>query len=88
MLPAFCFAETGRCVRDLFLAYWQEHGGLAINGYPISDERPETLEDGNVYRTQYFERAHFEHHPENAAPFDVLLGQFERQILAEVDAGR
>jgi hypothetical protein len=32
---------------------------------------------------QYFERARFEHHPENSAPNDVLLGQFGRRILAE-----
>jgi hypothetical protein len=40
------------------------------------------LEDGNVYTVQYFERARFEYHPENAPPYDVLLGQFGRQILA------
>jgi hypothetical protein len=34
---------------------------------------------------QYFERARFEHHPENAPPYDVLLGQFGRSILAEAD---
>jgi len=31
---------------------------------------------------QYFERARFEYHPENAAPYDILLGQFGRQIYA------
>jgi hypothetical protein len=30
---------------------------------------------------QYFERARFEYHPENPAPYDILLGQFGRQIL-------
>jgi hypothetical protein len=25
--------------------------------------------------TQYFERARFEYHPENAAPYDILLGR-------------
>jgi hypothetical protein len=32
---------------------------------------------------QYFERARFEYHPENAAPYDVLLGQFGRQFAGE-----
>jgi hypothetical protein len=33
---------------------------------------------------QYFERARFEYHPENADPQDqVLLGQFGRRILTE-----
>ena len=31
--------------------------------------------DGKVYTVQYFERAVFEMHPENKAPYDVLLSQ-------------
>jgi hypothetical protein len=31
--------------------------------------------DGRMYLTQWFERARFEYHPENAAPYDVLLGR-------------
>jgi len=79
-----CFAETGSCAQGRLLEYWRMHGGLAVNGYPISDEFDEQLEDGNTYRVQYFERARFELHPENASPYDVLLGQFGRRILAGV----
>jgi hypothetical protein len=75
-----CFPETGKCVQGRLLDYWQEHGGLAINGYPISDELVETLEDGRQYTVQYFERSRLENHPENAWPYDVLLGQFGRRI--------
>ena len=75
------FAQTGHNVGPRFLAYWQANGGLAQFGYPISEEFAETLEDGQPYIVQYFERARFEHHPENAAPYDVLLGQFGRRIL-------
>jgi hypothetical protein len=32
---------------------------------------------------QYFERARFVYHPENASPYDILLGQFGRRVLAE-----
>ena len=78
-----CFAATGFCVQGRFLAYWQAHGGLAINGYPLSDEHVETLEDGHQYTVQYFERVRMELHPENQAPYDVLLGQFGRRILRE-----
>jgi len=78
-----CFAETGFCVRGRFLAYWQQHGGLAINGFPLGDERQEILEDGNTYTVQYFERVRLEYHPENALPYDVLLGQFGRRVLGE-----
>lgn len=74
------FAETGKCVTEPFLSYWNNHGGLAINGYPISDTFTETLEDGKAYTVQYFERVRMELHPENPPPFNVLLGQFGRRI--------
>jgi hypothetical protein len=46
-----------------------------INGFPITALRPETSDtDGKTYETQWFERSRFEQHPENPAPFDVLLG--------------
>ncbi len=75
-----CFLQTGFCVQGRFLAYWQQHGGLAINGYPLTAERQERLEDGNTYTVQYFERVRLEYHPENVVPHDVLLGQFGRRI--------
>jgi hypothetical protein len=78
-----CFAATGFCVHGRFLEYWQTHGGLALNGYPLSDEHVETLEDGQQYSVQYFERVRMELHPENQPPYDVLLGQFGRRILRE-----
>ncbi len=74
--------ETGHNLGGRFRDYWQQHGGLARFGFPISEEFEERLEDGRVYRVQYFERARFEHHPENEPPYDVLLGQFGRRILA------
>src|SRR6185295_343290 len=56
--------------------YWNKNGGLAQQGYPISDEFTEKSDlDGKSYRVQYFERAVFEMHPENPAPNDVLLSQ-------------
>src|SRR3954466_11561297 len=45
-------------------------------GYPISEEFTEVSAlDGKPYTVQYFERAVFEMHPENKAPYDVLLSQ-------------
>ncbi len=68
------FPETGQTVRDPFLAYWTGHGGLAQQGLPISGELQEkSAGNGQTYTTQYFERAVFEQHPENTAPFNVLL---------------
>ncbi len=70
------FKETGHRVGGKFLAYWQQHGGLAQQGYPISEEFRETSQlNGKTYIVQYFERAVFEAHPENQPPFDVLLSQ-------------
>src|SRR5439155_14967396 len=70
------FGETGHNLSGLFKQYWDEHGGLAQQGYPITEAFREVSDtDGKVYRVQYFERAVFEYHPENQAPFNVLLSQ-------------
>lgn len=82
-LPAFAqqgncrtFSETGKTVCGRFLQYWQQNGGLAQQGYPISPEFVETSTLNNQpYTVQYFERAVFEMHPENKPPYDVLLSQ-------------
>ncbi len=76
--PSGCqlFPQTGKTVCGKFLTYWQAHGGLAQQGYPISGEFQEVSDlDGKPYTVQYFERAVFEMHPENAPPYDVLLAQ-------------
>ena len=69
------FPETGKTVAGKFLSYWDAHGGLAQQGYPISAEMQEKSDtDGKTYTVQYFERAVFEMHPENAgSPYEVLL---------------
>lgn len=70
------FAQTGKRLGGRFLQYWQQNGGLAQQGYPISDEVQERSDlNGKTYKVQYFERAVFEYHPENSAPYDVLLSQ-------------
>ncbi len=71
------FPQTGYTVGGLFRTYWEQHGGLAQQGYPVSNEFEEiSALDGRPYLVQYFERAVFELHPENAgSPFEVLLTQ-------------
>jgi hypothetical protein len=76
--PTNCqtFTQTGHKVCGKFLTYWQQHGGLAQQGYPLSEEFVETSDlNGKPYTVQYFERAVFEYHPENQPPNDVLLSQ-------------
>src|SRR5918911_1952910 len=72
--PCRYFAETNRSACGPFLDYWLKHGGLAQQGFPISDELQEkSTVDGKTYKMQYFERAVFELHLENRAPNNVQL---------------
>ncbi len=82
--PGQCFNETGKCVRGLFNAYWADNGGLAQQGFPVTDEFNEINSvDGKLYRVQYFERGRFEYHPANVnTPFVILLGQLGRERYA------
>jgi hypothetical protein len=77
------FPETNHTVTQPFLTYWNTHGGLAQQGYPITDDYQEVNDaDGHIYRTQYFQRSRFEHHPEQADPqFQVLLGLLGTEAL-------
>lgn len=63
------FPETGRTVGGEFLTFFDRYGGVAIFGYPITNE---FLEGGTT--VQYFQRARFEWHPENPPPYQVQLG--------------
>jgi hypothetical protein len=63
------FPETNHSVEGQFLTYWNNNGGLAQYGYPITDAYLTT----NGRLTQVFERAIFEWWPENPAAFKVQL---------------
>src|SRR5690349_24443905 len=78
------FPETQHYVKGLFLKYWNEHGGLAQQGYPLTEEftEPSKLDPGKSYTVQYFERAVFKRHPENVGtPYEVLLTQLGKYEL-------
>ncbi|NTV62906.1 MAG: hypothetical protein HGA65_05130 [Oscillochloris sp.] len=69
------FVETGHSLGGAFLTFWEQHGGMAMFGMPISEEFDEVLPDGKAYRVQYFERARLELHPEVAGtPYEVQVG--------------
>jgi hypothetical protein len=72
------FPETGHTVRGRFLQFWQQQGGLPIFGYPLTEQ---IVEEGRD--TQYFERRRFEAHPQNRAPYDVLLGRLGDELLIQ-----
>lgn len=82
------YAQTGHRLCNGFKRYWQTNGlefgdagisareSLALFGYPLSEE---FVDPGTGFVTQYFERARFEYHPENAGTsYDVLLGLLGR----------
>jgi len=84
--------ETGHAVAAEFWDYWSGHGldmgdagvsmreSVALFGYPISEPAMETNSSGDTVMTQWFERARFEYHPDNAAPYMVLLGRLGAEL--------
>ncbi len=78
-------AATGHTLRGTFLRYWQASGGLAVFGFPLTEEFTEiNAADGKPYTVQYFERNRFEYHPENAGGrYEVLLGLLGAETLAK-----
>jgi hypothetical protein len=79
------FGETGHNLRNTFKDYWLANGGLAIYGYPTSEEFEEVNpDDGKTYIVQYFERNRFEYHPENKGTrYEVLLGLLGNSLLKQ-----
>ncbi len=77
------FSQTGHTLSNGFRTYWQEHGGLRIFGYPISQEFTE-----GGYTVQYFERARFEYHPSNPPQYQVLLGLLGNSAAAQDNVSR
>jgi quercetin dioxygenase-like cupin family protein len=86
--------ETGHAIAAEFWDYWRAHGlelgdggvsereSLALFGYPISTAQVETNSSGQRVLTQWFERARFEYHPTNLAPYRVLLGRLGAEMQA------
>jgi subtilisin family serine protease len=71
------FEETGQTLGGRFLEYWQQNGGLSVFGYPITPQSSEQPV------SQVFERARFEYHPDQAPPYDVLLGRLGVDLLEQ-----
>jgi hypothetical protein len=72
--PCRQFPETGHQVCGRILEYWDQNGGLPVFGYPIGAQAAQQIE-GQTFQAQWFERNRLELHPENARPYDVLLGR-------------
>jgi len=78
------FPQTGHSLGGGFYQYWLSHGGLAVFGYPLTEEFAErSTTDGQVYTVQYFERNRFEWHPElQGTPYAIQLGLLGAQYTA------
>lgn len=69
-----CFTETNQCISGRIREYWEQNGGLAVFGFPTTAQGDQVVE-GKTFQGQWFERNRLELHPENAKPYDVLLGR-------------
>jgi hypothetical protein len=77
-----CFSETNLCIDGRIREFWEQNGGLSVFGLPVTSQQQETIE-GKTLQVQWFERNRLELHPENARPYDVLLGRLGADRLAQ-----
>ncbi len=74
--------QTGHTVGPHFTLAWRERGGVAILGYPLSEE----FEEGGR-TTQYFERAVLQTFPEYVGtPYYVQGIQLGRELISGREA--
>jgi hypothetical protein len=79
-----CFDATGYCMSGTIKRFWEENGGLAVFGYPLTPLQTETIE-GRAAQVQWFERHRLELHPERPWPATVELGRLGADLLARQD---
>jgi hypothetical protein len=89
-LDRVLFPESGHTIGGAIRTFWETRGGLAVFGYPVSEELVEiSPTDGQSYTVQHFERARMEYHPEHAGtPYQVQLSHLGRQFLNERPAAQ
>lgn len=81
------YPESQHSLGGLFEQYWQKNGGLAVFGYPQSEEFSQVnVDTGKTYTVQLLERQRYEHHPELAGtPYEVSLGRLGAERLATLN---
>ena len=78
------FADTGHSVGGGFRVYWEQFGGEAVFGKPISEEWGAVTPDGRRVVYQVFERARFEWWPDRAGSGEeITLGLLGLELLIE-----
>lgn len=79
------FPQTHHNLRVDHYRFWQEHGGLALFGFPISEilTEPHPM-TGQPTVVQYFERARFEYHlGQPGTPYVIQLGLLGREYMQQ-----
>jgi hypothetical protein len=76
---ARCFPETGFCIGGSIRRYWEQNGGLAVFGFPIAEQRTETVEGTWTGPVQWFERDRLEDHANQG--LGVLAGRLGARAL-------
>ncbi len=71
-----CFPETGFCISGPIRTYWEQHGGLAVFGYPTTALATATA-DGWTGPIQWFERDRLEDHGAQG----VMAGRLGARLL-------
>ena len=79
---ARCFVETNQCIDGRVAEFWAQNGGLTVFGFPIGAQEQITI-DGQIRTVQRFQRNRIDLHPDNARPYDVLLGRLGADRLAQ-----
>ncbi|MFZ6031549.1 MAG: hypothetical protein ACOYYS_27890 [Chloroflexota bacterium] len=74
------FSQTGYQVCYAFLDFYNQNGGVAQFGYPISEVE---TQDGRM--TQYFQRARFEWHPHRPTGQRVVLTDIGKAYVEMVE---
>jgi hypothetical protein len=71
------FSETGHTVREPFLSFFNQTGGLTRYGYPITDDY---VDPQTGLLVQYFQKARLEWRPGNPDPYKIQLGLLGDQL--------
>jgi hypothetical protein len=69
------FPQTGHTVKEPFLSFFDDNGGVKRFGYPMTSAFTE-----NGMYMQYFQKARFEWHPENPDRYKVQLGLLGEEL--------
>lgn len=82
-----CFVETGFCIDDRLLSFWQSNGGVMVFGLPLTQAREETNPDtGRPVLTQWFERNRLELHVDAPLPYRLQLGRLGAESIERLIA--